>query len=179
MISHTGSSDGCYESLAVLDDRNSVIDHNVIQPGTGEAGPIGQIDLGGKSSEGAGSGTIIRDNTLSSIDNGNGGLNATFSEDHNLCIQSCTTNGDQGSGTGDIIAKPTFVGGSAPTGLTDSPSLPGLRGSVPRPTARTWASSSQPADNSGRVRDALGGRRPRFPRGRRRTHKAIGVIELG
>jgi hypothetical protein len=118
VVSHAGGptgSDGCYESLSVLNDHNSIITHNVFEPGTGEAGPIGQIDLGGKSTEGAGSGTVIRDNSLGYIANGNGGLNATYLEDHNLCAGGCSTTGDQGTGTGDITGTPTWTGGTAPT----------------------------------------------------------------
>lgn len=125
VISHSGGAtghDGCYESMSVLDDSNSVIAHNVIEPGTGEAGPLGQIDVGGKSNEGAGSGTIIRDNVMSEIDNGNGGLNATYGASNNLCANGC-------NGTGNITGKPTFAAGAAPTsfaGFALAPGSPGI-----------------------------------------------------
>jgi hypothetical protein len=131
VISHAGGPggyDGCYESMSVLNDRNSIIAHNVIEPGTGEAGPIGQIDLGGKSSEGAGSGTVIRDNTLGFIANGNGGLNSTFFENHNICVNGCGATGDQGTGVGDITGSPIWAGGSAPTTFAGSALAPGSAG---------------------------------------------------
>jgi hypothetical protein len=106
------SSDGCYDGIDLYGDHGSQIIHNVFAYGScmpnGASSPCGNVALGGKSSEGAGSGTVVRDNVLSSITNGNGGLNATFTEDHNLVRSG-------GSGTGDIKNTPVFAGGSAPT----------------------------------------------------------------
>jgi hypothetical protein len=134
VISHAGGAagaDGCYQDIAVMDDSNSVIAHNVFQAGTGEAGPIGQVMLGGKTSEGAGSGTVIRDNVYVSVANGDGGLNATYLENHNLCSVACGDAYDQGTGAGDITGTPVFAGGSVPStfaGFALAPGSPGIGG---------------------------------------------------
>jgi hypothetical protein len=105
-------TNGCYDGIDLYDDHSSQVIHNVFAYGAcfpnGASSPCGNIALGGKSSEGAGSGTLIRDNVYTSLTNGNGGLNATFSENHNL-YRSGT------GGTGDIKGTPTFVGGANPT----------------------------------------------------------------
>jgi hypothetical protein len=113
-------NNGCYAALDLLDDKSSTVTHNVFAYGgclpNGLPGdPCGEVMLGGKSSEGAGSGTVIRDNIMTDIANGDGGLNATYSEDHNLCRHTCGGTGDQGSKAGDITGAPTFVGGTNPT----------------------------------------------------------------
>lgn len=105
-------SNGCYDGIDLYGDHSSKVIHNVFAYGgclpNGSTSPCGNIALGGKSSEGAGSGTIVRDNICTGISNGNGGLNATYTEDHNLCRNSA-------SGTGDIKGSPTFAGGANPT----------------------------------------------------------------
>lgn len=123
VISHVGGAsghDGCFESMAVMSDVNSTISHNVLEPGTGFSGALGQVLLGFKSGQNPqGTGTIIRDNTIASIDNGDGGGNSNFFEDHNLCVAGCTgTAGNQGTSAGDIKGSPTWIGGSGPTSFT-------------------------------------------------------------
>ena len=133
MISHAGGvtgSDGCAGEYgpALLDDGfgnaadGSTVSHNVIEPGYLENGTTrgGNIDLGGKTSEGAGAGTQILNNTYDHISNGDGGEDATFTTGYNLCATSCTTTGDQGSRAGDIVGSPSWVGGSAPYPSPDS-----------------------------------------------------------
>jgi hypothetical protein len=132
VVTQTGSSNGCYDGIDLLDDHGGTVIHNVFVFGdcmpNGASTPCGGIMLGGKTSEGAGSGTVIRDNILTGISNGDGGLNSTFSEDHNLCRQSCSATGDQGPGTGDIKGTPTFVGGTNPTTYAGYALAPGSTG---------------------------------------------------
>ena len=131
VISHAGGvtgSDGCAGEYgpALMDDGfgnaadGSTVSHNVIEPGYLENGTTrgGNIDLGGKTSEGAGAGTQILNNTYDHISNGDGGEDATFTTGYNLCATSCTTTGDQGSRAGDIVGSPSWVGGSAPSSFT-------------------------------------------------------------
>ena len=108
-------NNGCYGAVALLDDDSSTVIHNVFAYGGclphGTSTPCGDVTLGGKTDQGAGTGTLIRDNIMTDIANGDGGLNATYSEDHNLCHpgSGCRT------GNGDINGVPVFAGGSAPT----------------------------------------------------------------
>jgi hypothetical protein len=120
VISHVGGptgSDGCFESMAAMGDVNSVINHNVFEPGRGLSNTtLGQVLLGYKTDEGAGAGTAIRDNTMDDIENGDGGGNSTFTQDHNMCKSGCSgTAGDQGPRTGNLTGSPTWVGGTGPT----------------------------------------------------------------
>jgi hypothetical protein len=80
--------------MAVLADNGSVIQHNTIEAGTGEAGPIGQILVGHKCAEQTGTGAIIRDNVVASIDQG-AACTSPFTADHN-------------------INSATYVGGASP-----------------------------------------------------------------
>ena len=105
-VVHTG---GCYEAVAFMADRNSLVAHNtfVAPPSGCLANPqaeCGSLFIGAKSGF-SGSGTVIRDNVMTYISQGN---NATFSSHHNLCQTSC-------GGTGGITGTPTMVGGAHPT----------------------------------------------------------------
>jgi hypothetical protein len=108
-------TNGCYGAVALLNDDSSTVIHNVFAYGGclphGTSTPCGDVTLGGKTGQGAGTGTLIRDNIMTDIANGDGGLNATFSEDHNLCHPGSGC----GTGEGDIRGVPVFAGGSAPT----------------------------------------------------------------
>jgi hypothetical protein len=126
---------GCYAAVDLLDDNSSTVIHNVFAYGGclphGLPGnPCGEVMLGGKSGQGAGSGTLIRDNIMTDIANGDGGLNSQFSEDHNLCRNGCGgTAGDAGPGTGDLRGSPQYVGGPTPStfaGFYLAPGSPGI-----------------------------------------------------
>lgn len=124
-------NNGCYGAVDLLDDNSSTVIHNVFAyGGCLPHNPCGEVTLGGKSGQGAGSGTLIRDNIMTDIANGDGGLNAKFSEDHNLCRNGCGgTVGDTGPGTGDLKGSPQFVGGSTPStfaGFALAPGSPGI-----------------------------------------------------
>jgi hypothetical protein len=126
---------GCYAAVDLLDDNASTVIHNVFAyggclPHGLPSNPCGEVMLGGKSSQGAGSGTLIRDNIMTDFANGDGGLNSTFSEDHNLCRNGCgRTVGDTGPSTGDLKGVPQFVGGPTPStfdGFQLAPGSPGV-----------------------------------------------------
>jgi hypothetical protein len=125
-------NNGCYSAIDLLDDQSSTVIHNVFAYGgcmpNGLSSPCGEIMLGGKTSEGAGSGTVIRNNICTDVANGDGGLNATYSEDHNLCRNGAGGTGDQGPGTGDVKGSPTFVGGANPTTFAGFALAPGSAG---------------------------------------------------
>jgi Right handed beta helix region len=129
-------SNGCYGAVGLLDDSSSTVIHNVFAYGGclphGLPGDrCGEVTLGGKTGQRAGSGTVIRDNIMTDIANGDGGVNSTYTEDHNLCRPGhvcAATAGDQGPGTGDLVGKPKFVGGSAPTTLAGFALAPGSAG---------------------------------------------------
>lgn len=141
VISHTGGvtgTDGCagesgpalyYDGLGSA-ANGSTVSHNVIEPGFHENGSStgGDIAVGGKTSEGAGAGTKILNNTYAFISNGNGGLDATFAATYNLCTLSCTTTGDTGGGAGDATGSPTWVGGSAPSSFVGFALAAGSKG---------------------------------------------------
>ena len=106
-------SGGCYNAINPLADQSSLIDHNTfITPASGcLANPQSEcaaVGTGAKTGS-SGSGTIYRNNIMAGIDNGDGGVNASYTEDHNLCLSGC------GGGTGDIIGAPALVGGAQPT----------------------------------------------------------------
>lgn len=108
-VVHTG---GCYEAVGILADTNSLIDHNTfIAPSSGcLANPQSEcasVATGAKTGS-SGSGTVYRDNVMAGIANGNGGVNASYTEHHNLCLSSC-------GGTGDLVGVPILVGGSNAT----------------------------------------------------------------
>lgn len=110
---------GCYDALNLYRDNSSTVIHNVFAyggclPNGLPSNPCGEVALGGSAGV-AGSDTLIRDNIMTGILNSERGPNSTFSEDHNLCIDTCGGPGDQGPGTGDITGAPTFAGGSAPS----------------------------------------------------------------
>ena len=129
-------NNGCYGAVDLLDDNSSTVIHNVFEYGGclphGLPGnPCGELTLGGKSGEGAGSGTLIRDNIMTDIANGDGSLNSTFNEDHNMCRpgKGCTgTVGDRGPGTGDMNGVPVFAGGSTPSAFNEFALCPGSPG---------------------------------------------------
>jgi hypothetical protein len=105
---------GCYEAIALLADHNSTVDHNTfITPSGGcFASPqsaCAAVDTGARDAGQSGFGTVYRDNVMAGINNGDGGRNASYSENHNLCLSAC------GGGTGDVIGTPTLAGGSQPT----------------------------------------------------------------
>jgi hypothetical protein len=108
-----GPSNGCYDGVDLLDDHGSQIIHNVFSYGSclphGASSPCGDIMFGGKSSQGAGSGTVVENNILTMFANGDGGLNASYTEDHNLIRNSA------GNGAGDIKGSPVYAGGTTPT----------------------------------------------------------------
>jgi hypothetical protein len=104
---------GCYEAVGILADQGSLVDHNTfITPAGGcFANPqsqCGSAAVGAKSGQSS-SGTVYRDNVMTGFGNGNGGVNASYSENHNLCTSSC------GGGSGDIIGAATLAGGAQPT----------------------------------------------------------------
>jgi hypothetical protein len=124
-----GPSNGCFDGIDLLDDHGGLVDHNVFSYGSCLAYACGTIMLGGKTSEGAGSGTVIRDNICTNVGNGDGGLNGTYYEDHNLCRNGAGGTGDLGTGAGDIKGSPTFVGAANPTtfaGYALAPGSPGI-----------------------------------------------------
>ena len=98
-------NNGCYDGVDFYTDSSSTVTHNVFSfgyclPNYSQYNECGVVGLAG-----GGSGTLVRDNILTSF-----GINgSTFSEDHNLCHDSGC------NGTGDITGTPIFVGGSTPT----------------------------------------------------------------
>jgi hypothetical protein len=111
---------GCYEAVSLYADKNSVIDHNTfITPASGciisPQSECAGIAMGAKTG-GSSSGDVVRDNVMGGIGNGNGGVNATYTENHNLCSENtCGGTGDIGGGAGDITSSsPNMVGGAHP-----------------------------------------------------------------
>jgi hypothetical protein len=104
-------SGGCYEAVAISADNGSLVDHNTFITSTNcFANPQSEcasVATGAKSGS-SGSGTIYRNNVMASINNGNSGTNASYSESYNLFPSSS-------GGTGDIIGVPILSGGSIPT----------------------------------------------------------------
>ena len=125
-------TNGCYGAINLYGDDSSIVIHNVFEfggclPNGLPYNQCGEVWLN-TSSGVHGSGTVIRDNIVTDISTG-GGPNATYTESHNLCVSACGSGpGDQGPATGDIIGRPTFVGGAAPTTFAGFALAPGSHG---------------------------------------------------
>jgi hypothetical protein len=92
--------------LELYSDKNSIVRHNTLVYGTGCAyAPCGYLVLDHKSSDPAGSGTIIENNIATTVDLNNG---STASVNTKNMLRS----GASGTNFNGI---PVFVGGSAPT----------------------------------------------------------------
>jgi hypothetical protein len=92
--------------IELYSDQGSIVRHNTLVYGTGCAyAPCGYLILDHKSSDPAGSGTVVVDNIATVISANNG---STMAERHNNMVR-------QGVASGDMTGTPLFSGGSFPT----------------------------------------------------------------
>ena len=97
----SGGGHGIAYSVALYADKGSVIRNNTMERGTCNHNiRCGTIMLASKSGYPAGTGTVIRDNVMTSVGTGNG---STFSADHNLTQTGL-------AGTANVVGTPAFVG---------------------------------------------------------------------
>jgi hypothetical protein len=97
----SGGGHGVAYSIALYADRGSVIHNNTMERGTCNHNiRCGTIMLASKGGYPGGTGTVIRDNVMSTVGTGNG---STFTAHNNVTQRAL-------AGAGNITATPAFVG---------------------------------------------------------------------
>ena len=129
-------------AMTWFSDDRSIIRHNTFADGKCDFGQrCGIINVGAKSVDPPGRGTVIRDNVLGGISNGGGDQDSRFVADHNLTAVTIPGNG-QHHGAAHLRRAGRWLPGPS--------RWPAARWAwAMRPTGRTWVSSAAPSPGSG------------------------------